>query len=73
MKWQYVQSTAIRGYRYDPAAKALDVEYIDGDIYRYFEVTERERSELEEAPSKGTYVNQRIKQHDFQIIRKRSA
>ena len=73
MKPEFPNSSAIRYYQYDEVACTIDVEYAHGGIYRYLGVPESEYEELQEAISKGTFINQKIKRHPFLVIRKRSA
>lgn len=70
---QFVDSTAIRYYDYEPGTQSLDIEYKSGNLYRYLEVTKEEYDELEAASSKGTYINHIIKKHRYIVIRRQIA
>ncbi|HVA15501.1 MAG TPA: KTSC domain-containing protein [Stellaceae bacterium] len=64
---QAVDSSAIRAIGYAPAARRLFIAYRGArGLYAYDEVAPREWRELLAAPSKGRYVNFRIKpRHAF--------
>lgn len=53
-----VVSEAVRSVGYEGGA--LEVEFADGDVYRYFEVPEAVYGELMLAESVGHYVSARI-------------
>src|SRR5436190_7399080 len=55
MKRTPVQSTAIRSTGYDSAGKTLDVEFLNGRVYRYFDVQEFLYRGFMLAGSKGDY------------------
>ena len=59
MKREAVISRAIRsvGYR----AGTLEVEFVHGDVYRYFGVPSSVFLELMQAESKGAFFNERIR------------
>ncbi|OHB66192.1 MAG: KTSC domain-containing protein [Planctomycetes bacterium RBG_13_60_9] len=61
MQRQHVASTNIRSVGYDIDSGTLEVEFTSGGIYDYFDVPEREYEALMRAPSKGSYLNQNIK------------
>jgi hypothetical protein len=46
---------------YDPATATLEVELLDGAVYRYFAVPHRQVEELLAATSIGRFFNQVIK------------
>ena len=54
-------STAIRriAYRHDPGA--LDIEFITGRVYRYFEVPEQVAGGFRRVRSKGGYFNRALR------------
>ncbi len=54
-------SSVIRQFAYDPARHELDVTFVSGRIYRYFEVPETIADRLTRAVSKGRYFNTRIR------------
>lgn len=62
MKRQRVPSSSIRSVGYDPAAHVLEVEFHNGNVYRYFDVPPLTYDELIHARSLGRYLNFRIKE-----------
>lgn len=50
-------STAISRFAYDPDAAALDVTFVSGRRYRYFEVPKPLADCFGAAPSKGRFFN----------------
>ncbi|TSD89213.1 KTSC domain-containing protein [Mycobacterium sp. KBS0706] len=56
-----IESNAVSSVGYDPRAKALDIEYAGGAIYRYAPVPDRVVWQLLRAPSKDRFVNARIR------------
>lgn len=61
MKRKFVSSSAVRSIGYDEKLHLLEIEYMSGQTYRYYFVPKTEYEQLAAAPSKGTYVNRRIK------------
>ena len=55
-------STVIRRFAYDPATRALDVTFVTGRHYRYFEVPEAVAADFRGAFAKGRYFNTRIRE-----------
>ena len=56
-----VDSSAITSVGYDASRQTLELEYVDGDVYQYFEVPKALRQALLDAPSIGQFVNTEIK------------
>ena len=54
-------STVIRRFDYDPAARALLVEFVSGRRYRYLGVPEAEAKAMRGAFAKGRFFNARIR------------
>jgi hypothetical protein len=61
MKRTRVESSSIVSVGYDRKKEILELEFIGGAVYQYFEVPEEEYRWLIDADSKGRYVNQNIK------------
>ena len=54
-----VRSTTIAAIGYLPATRELEINFrATGDVYRYFDVPDKEYVAFMEAESKGTYLNQ---------------
>jgi hypothetical protein len=56
-------SSVIRRFVYDPAKRALWIEFVTGRRYVYEEVPEEVAAALGSAFSKGIYFNSRIRDH----------
>ena len=61
MKRQGVNSSAIRSVGYDATHKMMEIEFISGVIYKYFDVPPAEYHALLKAESPGTIFNEQIK------------
>jgi len=56
-------STVIATAGYDPALRTLEVEFVSGEVYRYFLVPVRVWRELRDAESAGSYFNTAVRDH----------
>ncbi|EZP72908.1 Lysyl-tRNA synthetase [Sphingomonas paucimobilis] len=56
-------STVIRHFDYDAAEHRLDVQFVSGRRYSYFEVPEKLAAAMRRASSKGSFFNRRIRDH----------
>lgn len=68
-EWIPTHSTYMRRFRYVPLTSALDVEFPDGTVARYFEVPWSVFWGLVSAPSRGKYAWAHIRnsfQFDYQ-------
>lgn len=63
MTRRHVSSKSLRSVGYDQPTQALEVEFNNGGIYRYFEVPVTIFHHLMEAPSKGQYLNAFVRDH----------
>ena len=61
-------STAIREFHYNAAEHRLDVQFISGKRYSYFDVPENLAAEMTKATSKGGFFNHHIRDR-FPFIR----
>jgi KTSC domain len=62
MERQPVTSSLIRSVGYDPAGSILEIELVEPNrIYAFYDVPFSVYDELMEAPSKGTYFNEFIR------------
>ena len=62
MAREYVTSTSVEWYDYDPRAKTLEIEFASGGVYRYLGVPQAVYEQLGAAESKGRFANEVIKQ-----------
>jgi lysyl-tRNA synthetase class 2 len=59
-------STVIRRFDYDEGDRRLDIEFVTGRRYRYYDVPARIVAAFRRAASKGGFFNRRIRDHfDF--------
>ncbi len=56
-----VSSSNVASVGYDQNTMTLEVEFMKGSVYQYFDVPESEYSNLIGAESVGRYLNQNIK------------
>lgn len=66
MAWQEFSpftSSNVASIRYDSEQSLLEVEFLNGGRYQYFDVPEQVAQEFEQAESKGVFLAQRIKGH----------
>lgn len=55
-----VKSSNIHSVGYDSTHKVLQVEFLNGSIYQYYNVPENVYNELMQASSKGKYFNSKV-------------
>jgi hypothetical protein len=66
MRRRPVNSSSIKAVGYDGSTRALELEYVNGSVYQYFDVPQPTYAGLLAAPSIGSYVNTEIKPYyDF--------
>jgi uncharacterized protein len=56
-----VSSSNIASVGYEPNTMTLEVEFKNGSVYQYFDVSESVYQEMMSAASVGSYLNQNIK------------
>jgi hypothetical protein len=62
-------SSVIRSYRYDPVEHQLDLVFVSGRRYRYYEVPEETYDAMRRAFSKGEFFNDFIRdQYRFALV-----
>ncbi|KKW91118.1 MULTISPECIES: KTSC domain-containing protein [Sphingobium] len=61
-------STAIRQFDYDPIHRRLDVQFVSGKRYSYFDVPAAIVQGMKQAASKGGYFNRLIRDR-YRFIR----
>lgn len=61
-----VTSASVKSVGYDVASGTLELEYVNGSVYQYYEVPQPTYAGLMAASSIGNYVNTEIKPYfDF--------
>lgn len=61
MERQAVSSSNIASIGYDVNSQTLEVEFLNGGVYQYFDVPEQVYNDLMNASSHGQYLAQNIK------------
>lgn len=56
-----VGSSNVSSVGYDEGAQTLEVEFLNGTIYQYYDVTASIFEQLMQAPSKGQFLNSYIR------------
>jgi hypothetical protein len=61
MKRDYVSSSNIVSAGYDPTTETLEVEFQNGSVYQYYNVSQSVYEEFKNTPSKGKFIAYQIK------------
>lgn len=61
MKRRVVESASVRSVGYSTSSRTLEVEFVNGSVYQYFDVPQPTYAGLLAAPSIGNFVNTQIK------------
>lgn len=61
MNRQAVSSSNIAAIGYDPDSQTLEIEFLNGGVYQYFDVPQHIHEGLMNAGSHGQYLAQNIK------------
>lgn len=69
MKRTTVVSSNISSIGYDSQSRTLEIEFVDGSIYRYFAVPEGLYRGLLSAPSHGQYFDVYIKKGGYSYMK----
>jgi len=56
-----VRSSNVSAIGYDPEQAVLEVQFLDGSVYQYYDVEEEVHQEFMTAPSKGRFLWQFIR------------
>jgi KTSC domain len=56
-----VNSTNVAAAGYDPPTMVLEVEFLNGNVYQYFDVPAQVYEEFRQAASPGQFLNTNIK------------
>ncbi len=63
MDWISVESSNLSRVRHDENSNTLEIEFIGGNVYQYFDVPKNVFNELLAAGSKGKFFHSQIKGH----------
>lgn len=64
-----VTSSSLNSVGYDPKRQILEVEFVDGDVYQYFDVPRQTYEAFLQAESMGQFMNWRIKErHQYKKV-----
>lgn len=69
MRRKPVDSSSLVSVGYDPKRRILEIEFEGGGVYDYLGVPPEVFAALMEAPSKGAYVNDVVKE-GFRFVRR---
>ena len=61
MERKHVDSSNIESIGYDSESQTLEIEFLKGSIYQYFDVPQNVYEEMMVADSQGKYLAQNIK------------
>jgi hypothetical protein len=61
MRRRVVESASVRSVGYSTSSRTLEVEFVNGSVYQYFDVPQPTYAGLLAAPSIGNFVNTQIK------------
>ena len=65
----YVSSSNIASIGYDPMQMILEVEFLNGSIYQYYDVPEALYEGIMSAEAHGKYLNEYIKKGGYRFER----
>ena len=61
MNRRVVSSSNVASVGYDATTQTLEVEFLNGSVYQYYDVPEHMFESMMRAPSKGVFLNANIK------------
>ena len=64
-----VKSSNVQSIGYDAATRTLEVQFIDGAVYQYFDVPPSLHEEFMCASSFGKYLDKYIKKEGFRYVK----
>lgn len=63
------QSSHLQSYEYDPESQTLQVTFVNGDIYQYYNVPQTEYWNLAQSGGSGAYFHSKIRMgYNYQKI-----
>jgi KTSC domain len=69
MKRVPVESSSVKSVGYNEDKNILEIEFVKGTVYQYFDVPALLHSQLLKAESHGTFLDTRIKKGGFRYER----
>jgi hypothetical protein len=66
--WHYVSSTNVDAFRYDREARALEIQFHGGRVYKYFNIDAGMAAGLAEASSPGGWFHQNLRGAPFERL-----
>jgi hypothetical protein len=67
MEREHVNSSNLKSVGYDPPRQTLEIEFLNGGLYEYYNVPERIYNGLMSASSHGSYFDQFIKKGGYRF------
>jgi len=64
-----VNSSNLDSVGYDPQTRILEIAFLDGSIYQYFDVPENIYKGLMNASSHGSFLDRYVKKAGFRYLR----
>ena len=61
MERQFIESSMIRSFGYEPNSSTLEIEFNSGEVWQYFNFPESLWYEFENSESKGKFFHREIK------------
>lgn len=61
MRRRSVASTNLAAVGYDAKTRTLEIEFVNGRVYQYYDVPNNMHDRLMQAPSKGQFFNAHIR------------
>jgi hypothetical protein len=58
---EFVASSNVKSIGYDEASQTLEIEFMNGSVYQYYNVVGELFEQLKSAPSKGQFLNTYIR------------
>ena len=69
MHRQNVESSNLAAIGYDASEHVLEVEFLNGSVYRYEQVSPTVHEELMESESKGGFFHREIKTGPYEFVK----
>lgn len=69
MQRQFVNSSNLESVGYDPTSRVLEVGFLNGSVYQYFEVPLSIYEGLMSASSHGSYLDRFVKKAHYRYLK----